>query len=66
MKTRRQPICDFETGHRSASVCNLANIAYALGRPLTWDPEREKFKGDGEANRMLGKKYRKPFKVKGA
>lgn len=61
IKNRKQPICDVETGHRSASVCNLANIAYQLGRPLTWDPVKEKFKGDGEANKMRGKKYRKPY-----
>jgi predicted dehydrogenase len=52
MKTRIQPICDVETGHRTATVCNVANIAYELGRPLEWDPVAEKFKGDAEANGM--------------
>lgn len=66
MKNRQRPICDVEVGHRSSSVCNIANIAYQLGRPLQWDPEREKFKGDSAANKLLGKKYRKPYKVKGA
>ena len=63
IKKRSKPICDVETGHRSASVCNLGNIAYWLGRPLQWDPVKEKFKGDKEANKLLTKKYRKPFKV---
>jgi len=61
VKKRSNPICDAETGHRSASICNLANIAYQLGRPLTWDPRKEKFKGDREANSMRGKDYREPY-----
>ena len=52
IKTRIQPICDIETGHRSATVCNVANIAYELGRPLEWDPVEEKFKNDVQANDM--------------
>jgi predicted dehydrogenase len=66
MKSRQRPICDVEVGHRSSTVCNIANIAYQLGRPLQWDPEREKFKGDRAANKLLGRDYRKPYKVKGA
>ena len=58
---RSVPITGVETGHRSASVCNLANIAYKLNRTLEWDPEKEKFKGDGEANKLRTKKYRKPY-----
>ncbi|MEM9686213.1 MAG: Gfo/Idh/MocA family oxidoreductase [Bacteroidota bacterium] len=59
IKNRSQPVCDVETGHRSATICNIGNIAYALRRSLTWDPERERFKGDAEANRMRGRKNRK-------
>lgn len=59
IKTRKQPICDVEIGHRSASVCNVANIAYELGRPLQWNPMKEKFKGDAEANKMRKRKNRK-------
>ena len=59
MTTRTQPICDVETGHRSATVCNIANIAYNLGRPLDWNPKKEKFIGDAIANKMRGRKERK-------
>ncbi|MEO1448223.1 MAG: Gfo/Idh/MocA family oxidoreductase [Bacteroidota bacterium] len=65
IKKRSMPICDVEIGHRSASICNIGNIAYALKRPLEFDPVKEKFIGDGEANKMRGKKYRKPYKMKG-
>lgn len=63
MKTRKPPICDVEIGHRTATVCNIGNIAYALQRPLEWDPEKEKFKKDGEANKMLKRKMKKDFRV---
>lgn len=59
IKTRQQPICDVETGHRSASLCHIANIAYELNRPLQWNPVKEKFKGDQEANKMRKRKKRK-------
>ncbi|THH40030.1 Gfo/Idh/MocA family protein [Neolewinella litorea] len=52
------PICPAETGHRTATVCTLSNIAYRLGRPLEWDPGKERIKGDARANRLLGDAYR--------
>ncbi len=63
IKTGEKPICDVEVGHRTATVCNIGNIAYELGRPLQWDPEKEKFSGDKEANGMLSRKMRKPWRV---
>ena len=63
IKTRTSPICDVETGHRTATVCNIGNIAYALGRPLEWDPEKERFPGDREANKLLKRKMKKEWRV---
>lgn len=62
VKSRKDPICTAETGHRTSSICNVANIAYQLGRPLKWDPVKEKF-DDSEANKMRKTKMRKPYKV---
>ena len=61
IKKREDPVCNVETGHRSASVCNLANIAYKLHRPLKWDPVKEKFMDDGEADELQAYQYRKPY-----
>lgn len=55
MRTRVKPICDVETGHRTATVGNIGNIAYQLNRPLKWNPKKEKFKNDDEANALLGR-----------
>jgi predicted dehydrogenase len=62
IKTRKPPICDVETGHRTASVCNIGNITYQLQRSLKWDPEKEVF-DDKEANKLLGRDIRKEWKV---
>ena len=58
IKKRSKPISDVEVGHRTASVCNLTNIAYELQRPLLWDPQAEKFNGDDWANMMLSRPIR--------
>lgn len=52
IKTRKQPICNAEIGHRTATVCNVANIAYQLGETLIWNPEKEEFKNNKKANQM--------------
>ncbi|HSO85859.1 MAG TPA: hypothetical protein VLQ91_04865, partial [Draconibacterium sp.] len=58
IKKRSKPISDVEVGHRTASVCNITNIAYELQRPLLWDPKAEKFTGDDWANMMLSRPIR--------
>jgi predicted dehydrogenase len=64
IKTRKNPICDVEIGHRTATVCNIGNIAYELKRPLQWDPEKEKFRKDSEANAKLSRPLRKEWKIR--
>ncbi|MBA4148183.1 MAG: Gfo/Idh/MocA family oxidoreductase [Verrucomicrobia bacterium] len=61
MRSRKQPICEAEIGHRSASICHLGAIALQLGRKLKWDPKREQFISDKEGNKFLERKMRKPW-----
>lgn len=61
IKSREKPVCDIEIGHRTSTVCCLGNIAYELGRPLKWNPEKETFIDDPEANKLRGKEYRAPY-----
>ena len=63
VRQRRQPISDCESQHRSATTCHLANISMRLGRPLKWDPEKEEFVGDAEANKWLAREQRKGFEI---
>ncbi|NMC20534.1 MAG: Gfo/Idh/MocA family oxidoreductase [Thermogutta sp.] len=53
MRTRELPVADVEIGHRSISISHLANIARYLGRRLQWDPAREVFLGDDEADALV-------------
>ncbi|NJN24833.1 MAG: Gfo/Idh/MocA family oxidoreductase [Cyclobacteriaceae bacterium] len=63
IKSGERPVCDVEIGHRSASVCNLANIAYQLHTDLEWDPVAEVFIGNKAANALLTKQYRKGYEI---
>ena len=63
IKSRETPNADVEIGHRSISVCHLANIVRQLGRRLHWDPERELFEGDEEANTYLARPRRKGYEL---
>lgn len=63
IKTRKDPICNAETGHRSATVCHLGNTAMLLGRSLKWDPVKEQFVNDDEANRMVNRTMRSPWVI---
>jgi predicted dehydrogenase len=58
-----QPICHAEVGHRSNSVCAVANIAYQLRRPLEWNPKKERFRKDREADRLLQPGYREGWQL---
>ena len=58
IRSRKQPICDAEIGHRSATVCHLGVLALRLGRKLKWDPSSEQFLDDKEANGWLAREMR--------
>jgi predicted dehydrogenase len=63
VRTRKRPICDIETAHRSASAVLLGGIALHVKRRLKWDPQKERFEGDDEANRLLSAAFRPPWQV---
>jgi predicted dehydrogenase len=63
IKTGQEPICPAEVGQRSAAICHLANIGYRLRRSLRYDPAKERFIGDDEANRLLSREMRSPWRL---
>ena len=64
MKTRRRPNADIEEGHLSTFLCQMANISYRMGgRKLVLDVENESFKDDHDANELLKRSGRKPYRV---
>lgn len=63
LRTRAQPSSHEEIGHRSASLGHLATIGYMLERSLKWDPVKEEFKGDDQANRLRARAMREPWRI---
>jgi hypothetical protein len=61
IKSRKEPISPVEIGHRACSVCLVTHIAMKLGRKLNWDPDKERFVNDDEANSMLSRPQRAPY-----
>jgi predicted dehydrogenase len=59
--TRQPPITPIEVGHRACSVCLLNHAGMKLKRKLYWDPVKELFKNDDEANAMLTRPQRWPY-----
>ncbi len=63
IETREKPHSHEEIGHRAASLGHLTIIAYKLGRSLKWDPVREVFPEDDQANRLLRRARRAPWHI---
>jgi predicted dehydrogenase len=63
IRTRKDPVAPAEVGHRSCTVCLVAQMAMHTNRPLYWDPAKERFTGTGseEANGWLSRKQRAPY-----
>jgi myo-inositol 2-dehydrogenase / D-chiro-inositol 1-dehydrogenase len=61
--SRKTPISDVVSQHRSAATCHLGNIACRLARPLKWDPDRELFLNDDAANAFLRREQRAGYEV---
>jgi predicted dehydrogenase len=58
----RKPVADIEAAHRSSVLPLLGMISFKLGRSLQWDGAKEQFIGDAEANKLLSRPYRAPWK----
>jgi predicted dehydrogenase len=64
VRSRRPTIAPVDVAHRSCSACLLHHIAMKLPRHLRWDPAKERFVGDEEANALLSRPQRAPFRLK--
>jgi predicted dehydrogenase len=63
LKSRALPTSDIEIAHHSTNTCHLGNIAYKLGRKLSWDVESGTFKNDPEANALLAREARPEYEL---
>ncbi|MEJ2649553.1 MAG: Gfo/Idh/MocA family oxidoreductase [Sedimentisphaerales bacterium] len=63
VKSRKPPISPIELGHRACTTCLIHHMAMKLKRKLYWDPIKERFKNDDEANSMLSRPQRWPYVI---
>jgi len=61
VKSRKDCYFPPEIGQRCFTIAHIGNIAMLLGRKLKWDPDRERFINDEQANRMLSRSMRSPW-----
>ncbi len=63
IRNRKDPVSDVDSGHRASYFGMVADIAARLGRKLRWDPKKELFVGADDANAMLTRPMREPWKL---
>jgi predicted dehydrogenase len=63
IRSRKPTNADAETGHRATTLCHLLNICRTTQRKLEWDPKKEHFVGDEEANNLLSRPRRKGYEL---
>jgi len=61
IRSRKDPLCDIETGARTVAVVQLGNLAYWHGRRLKWNPEKWRFVNDKEADGWLDRERSKEW-----
>jgi predicted dehydrogenase len=61
IRSRKPPICDVETGARTATVCHLVNLAYYHGQRMKWDPIGENFEAGTGDKAWLDVTHRAPW-----
>ena len=63
VRSRATPVSNIDDAVHSDIISHVSDIAIRLGRKLTWDPAKEQFPGDAEANRMLCRAMREPWGI---
>lgn len=63
MRSREQTVSSPEVSQRSHTIAHCANLSIRLDRKLCWDPEVELFIGDEQANNMLARSMRAPWRI---
>jgi predicted dehydrogenase len=61
IETRKEPISPIEIGHRACTVCLITHVSMKVPRKLQWDPTKEQFVNDAEANTWLRRAQRAPY-----
>lgn len=63
IRSRQDPVSPVEAGQAASTLGNVSDICLRLGRPVKWDPTRDCFPGDDDANAMLARPARAPWTI---
>ena len=63
VKSRKQPVLNLELGHQISTVAHLGNLALRAGSKITWDAASETITANPDADRLVGVRYRGPWKL---
>ncbi len=63
VKSRRQTVANPEVMHHSMTTVHAANICMWLKRDMKFDPVKEEFINDAEANRLRSRAMRAPWTI---
>jgi predicted dehydrogenase len=63
VRNRTQPNAGVETLHYATAVGHLMNVSWEVGRSIRWDGERNAISGDAQANALVTRPYRAPWKL---
>jgi hypothetical protein len=63
IKSRKRTTCDIEYAYTLTKGGLLGNLAYRTGERLYWDDQRQRIAGHSQANKMLTRHYRKPWRL---
>ncbi|MCP5117120.1 MAG: gfo/Idh/MocA family oxidoreductase, partial [bacterium] len=63
VRSREDPVENLTVGHHVSTVAHLGNLAFRSGEPVTWDATRERVVGNKQADKLVGARYRRPWKL---
>lgn len=63
IRTGKETVSPVEVAVRDETICQMGDLAVRLGRKLNWDPVKEEFVGDEQANRRLSRLMRSPWRL---
>jgi len=63
VKSRRRTVAHPQVAHRSMTTCHAINASMLLRRNLKWDPAKQEFVNDPEANRLRSRALRQPWQL---
>ena len=63
VRDRSLPISDVFTHAHTINACHMCNMAMLLGHKIRWDPQRQQFIGDADADALMTRRQRPPYTI---